>query len=694
MPQTSENVPAVSLLQRRLDWSPVPRYCIAIAAACIAAVLSRIARNYGAVESEHGILVTAIAVAGWYGGRGPAGLATVLALLISGGFFTSPVDFLVGTWARSGLSLLLLLIEGALLSWISSGGGGVKGPAGPVADADSAAEWSADLAADSPATSSSASLSVGPVIDYQRIVDGVKGCAILSVDPSGRVASWTDAGERMTGFANEEIIGMPLSLLDVDVVNSGDAFRQAMQVARDSGNGTSLQRRCVRKDGTEFWADVVIGTILNDGGDLSGFTVVLRDITARKEEEALLEKRSRQLIEASRLKDEFLATVSHELRTPLNSILGWAQLFRAGKLDESGQAHALQTIEQSAKTQARLIEDLLDVSRIITGKMRLDVHSVQMTDVIEAAVETVRPAAEAKNISIQLMLEPAGCTVFGDPNRLQQIVWNVLSNAIKFTPPDGVVQVTLRRKESSVQVLVKDNGAGIDPEFLPQMFDAFRQADSSSTRSHKGLGLGLTIVRRLIELHGGTVRGESGGAGGGTIIEMTLPVATTPKSSAAISTIEPVVKPLQDPPISQTSLMTQQSLRVVVVDDDPEARELIATVLSQSGIEADVVGSAAEGLSAIERVKPDVVVSDIEMPVEDGYMFIHEVRALDAEHGGRTPAVALTAYTRAEDRRRTLAAGFQMHLGKPIEAEELVNAIMMLAGQRRKGNNHAQTARH
>ena len=653
-------------------WSRLPRYCVAIAMVCLSAVLARVGRFLGDFESEHALLVFAIAISGWCGGAGPAALATVMATLIAGGFFTSPGGFLMGVSPYQDIALLFLIGEGMVLAWISGLRNMRKG--------------------DQAAGGRTVAKPTASGIDYRRIVESATGCVILLVDTHGRVRTWPRAGEEVTGFLKQEIVGMPLSLLDVDVATSGVAFRRSMEIARQSGSA-ALQTRCVRKGGSEFWADIVVGTVKNASGELDGFSVVLRDITARKQAEDLLEQRSRQLIEASRLKDEFLATVSHELRTPLNSILGWTQLFRAGKLDDAGRTHALETIEQSAKTQARLIEDLLDVSRIVTGKMRLEIRSVEMTEVIEAAVETIRPAADAKNIAIHLILEPVGCPVFGDPNRLQQVVWNLLSNAIKFTQQGGAVQILLHRRDSMLQVLVKDNGIGIKPDFLQHVFDAFRQADSSSTRSHKGLGLGLTIVRCLIELHGGTIRAESAGEGLGTTMEIMLPVASLPKSSPVISTLDPEHRPVAAIPIPYARLEVKD-LRAVVVDDDPGARELISTVLSHNGVDVEAFGTASEGLEAIERLLPDVLISDIEMPEEDGYMFIQEVRALDADRGGRTPAIALTAYTRAEDRSRSLAAGFQMHLSKPVDAEELLNAILVLASQKKKGASHAQVTRN
>ena len=651
------------------------QYAIAIAAVCIGAALSTTMAIMGEVRAEHGLLITAIALAASFGGCGPALLATVLATVYSGGFLTDPNGFLLGQRPEQTGAWVLLLLEGALTTLIST----YVRPA-----------WFSGRFQDGKLRKQSTS----PDIDYKGIVDSIKGFAIVLLDTHGRVVTWTASGETITGCTSSEMIGVRFSILDADVTKAEAAYSQAMDTAVTRGNA-ALQRRCLRKSGTEFWADIVIGSVFNHRGELRGFSIALRDITSRKHAEDLLERRSQQLIEAGRLKDEFLATVSHELRTPLNSILGWAQLFRAGKLDEAGRRHALETIESSARTQSRLIEDLLDVSRIVTGKMRLEARSLQFAEVVKEALETIRPAAEAKGIAIHFNQESVRCPVFGDPARMQQIVWNLLSNAIKFTPQGGSVDVRLQRQSSTVQLQIKDTGIGIDEEFLPYIFDAFRQADRSSTRAHKGLGLGLSIVQRLTELHGGTVRAHSDGPGKGTTIDLAFPVETTPKSTPVIETIEPGAHPLTvDTVVWEEPLTATNSLRVVVVDDDPEAREMISTMLLHRGIHVDAVSSAAEGVSAVERLHPDVVVSDIEMPEEDGYAFIQEVRALDADHGGRTPAVALTAYTRAEDRSRSLAAGFQLHLAKPVECDELVNAIITLAVSRRKGPANVQTTRH
>jgi signal transduction histidine kinase/CheY-like chemotaxis protein len=398
-----------------------------------------------------------------------------------------------------------------------------------------------------------------------------------------------------------------------------------------------------------------------------------------RSKEATYQQHAEEMAEASRLKDEFLATVSHELRTPLNAILGWAQLCRGDKLDDAARAHALETIEQSAKIQARLIEDLLDISRIVTGKMRLDVGVVQLADVVEAAIETVRPAADAKEISVHTRMPSAAGSVFGDAKRLQQVAWNLISNAIKFTPRGGTVHVQLERHNSHVELTISDTGVGIKASFLPYVFDAFRQADSSSTRLHKGLGLGLDIVRRLVELHGGTVHAESAGEGQGATFRVRLPVA--PRDAVSRDSTRSYGPSGRN--MVEEAAPALRGLRVVLVDDDSSAREMLTAMLARCGVEVTAAASAAEGLVAVQRLKPHVLLSDIEMPEEDGYTLIRKVRELSPEQGGRTPALALTAYTRVEDRSRAFLAGFQMHLAKPVESEELIVAIATLAAQTR-----------
>jgi PAS domain S-box-containing protein len=378
--------------------------------------------------------------------------------------------------------------------------------------------------------------------------------------------------------------------------------------------------------------------------------------------------------EANRAKDEFLAVVSHELRTPLNAISGWVHMLREGGLSAEKSRHAIETIERNARAQNQLIEDLLDVSRIVSGKLRLDVETVDLALVIERAVETVRPAAAVKNITIREMLDPKATPVFGDPDRLQQIVWNLLSNAVKFSSKDREVRVILRKLESSVEIIVKDQGAGIDPAFLPHVFERFRQADGSTTRTKGGLGLGLAIVRNLVELHGGSVRAESDGLGQGAAFCVSLPIAPIRTPSFArppLLQLAPSAPKAHCPP-------ELEGVHVLVVDDEQDARELVAELLSRCKLRVSTAGSAQEALRIVQAERPGVIVSDIGMPEEDGYSLIRKVRALPPSEGGNTPAIALTAYARTEERTKTLVAGFNMHVPKPVEPAELLAVLASL----------------
>jgi signal transduction histidine kinase len=395
--------------------------------------------------------------------------------------------------------------------------------------------------------------------------------------------------------------------------------------------------------------------------------LVEREREARAESEA-----------ANRTKDEFLAVLSHELRTPLNAIFGWARMLQSGRLEGDATAQALDVIVRNADMQVRLIDDLLDVSRIVAGRMRLDVQPVDLHAVVQAALDTVEPAAAAKEIRLQSVLDPAASSATGDPNRLQQVVWNLLVNAVKFTPKSGRVQVHLQRVDSHVEIVVSDTGQGIRRELLPHIFERFRQADSTSTRAHAGLGLGLALVRHLVELHGGTVTAESPGDGKGARFTVRLPLAAT--------VIEPDPEAARGRPAARTALQrpagpSLRGVRVLMVDDDRASLDLIARIITDASGEARTATSAAEGLLALQSWRPDVLVSDIEMPGEDGYTLIRKVRELDPADGGKTPAIALTAYGRTEDRVRTLSAGYSMHVPKPVDPVELTTIIASLAGR-------------
>jgi signal transduction histidine kinase/ActR/RegA family two-component response regulator len=400
-----------------------------------------------------------------------------------------------------------------------------------------------------------------------------------------------------------------------------------------------------------------------------------------KERESLLaseQEARRQAEVASRAKDEFLSLLSHELRTPLNAILGWTRMLTTGKLDADNFTRAIETIDRNAKLQARLIEDMLDVSRIISGKLRLDAHPVDLTTVINTAVDTSRPAADAKDIRIQVVMDFGTGFVLGDPVRLQQVIWNLLSNAIKFTPKRGRIQVQLERVNSHIEITVSDTGPGIDEEFLPYVFDRFRQGDSTSSKKHGGLGLGLAIVRHLVELHGGTVEADNRADKQGAIFTVKLPVMVirTPTGSltSEIERVHPVVSkamPFDCPP-------SLQGVKVLAVDDEADARHLLTVVLEECGAEVGTCSSATEALVMIEEYEPDVLVSDIGMPEEDGYSLIKKVRERESETGKRIPAVALTAFARMEDRLQALSSGYNMHVPKPVEPAELVMVIASL----------------
>jgi len=424
-------------------------------------------------------------------------------------------------------------------------------------------------------------------------------------------------------------------------------------------------------DGTRI-ADASITAVKTSDGRVEFFIIQASDITERKRVEEERERLLLEAQEANRLKDEFLATVSHELRTPLTAILGWSHLLRGGQLDDEGAVKALETIERNARAQSQLIDDLLDVSRIVTGKLRLEVVPVSPRSFIDPAVDAVRPAAEAKGVRLEKVIDTGVVTVMGDAARLRQVVWNLLTNAVKFTPRGGRVQVRLERVNSRVEIAISDTGAGIDPEFLPHVFERFRQADQRTTRQHGGLGLGLAIVRHLIELHGGSVWADSAGAGTGATFTLTLPVAAVHRRE---DVEEYVQQASRDVPPANECPERLDGVRVLVVDDEPDARDMLSAGLGHCGAQVTAASSAREALEALAGLKFDVLISDIGMPDVDGYELIRLVRELPPEVGGRTPAVALTAYARAEDRLRALRAGFEMHVSKPVELTELVVVI-------------------
>jgi PAS domain S-box-containing protein len=532
------------------------------------------------------------------------------------------------------------------------------------------------------------------------LISSVKDYAIFILDPDGHVATWNPGAERLKGYSTSEIVGRHFSAFYPEEDVRRGKCEHELEVAQRLGRLEDEGWR-IRKDGSRFWANVVITPIRDERQALVGFAKVTRDLSDRKrhEEERLARvgaEEARRLAElnqaranavaeelrqardkaqqASRLKDDFLATVSHELRTPLHAILGWARMLEDGALTPEKRVSALQTITRNALAQTQIIDDLLDVSRIIAGQLRLDVDLVDINQIVGAAIDVVRPAAEAKGVALQWMLNPDAGVIKGDAGRLQQILWNLLTNAVKFTPRGGRVHVTLHRADSYAQIDIADTGKGIAPQFLSRVFDRFTQQDASNTRTAGGLGLGLAIVKHLVELHGGTVEAFSEGENTGATFTVRIPFAPVRVPQASSPSTVPPLDEVRFPDVLR-------GLHVLVVDDEPDARELVQVVLERGGATVTLASTGAQALECIGERKPDVIVSDIGIPDEDGYVFIRKLRALPPEAGGRIPAVALTAYARAEDRRKALVAGFQNHAGKPIEPHELVIVVANLAGR-------------
>lgn len=469
--------------------------------------------------------------------------------------------------------------------------------------------------------------------------------------------------------------------------DDAERARQRWKHSLGTGETYEIEYRFRRHDGEYRWFLARALPVRDGEGRILKWYGTCTDIHDQKlfqtQREQLLESERSARTEAeraSRMKDEFLATLSHELRTPLNAILGWSQILASGSRDADDLAEGLRTIERNARAQTQIIEDLLDMSRIISGKVRLDVQRIDLASVVHGAVETVRPAAEAKGIRLQAVLDPSSGPVSGDPNRLQQVLWNLLTNAIKFTPRGGRVQVLLERVNSHLELSVIDTGEGIKPEFLPHVFDRFRQADATTTRRHGGLGLGLAIVKQLVELHGGNIRVKSPGMGMGATFIVSLPLTVVHP--------EPAAEPPRRHPVARTTgvvapdlCLSLAGVKVLVVDDEADARNLVRRLLEDCEAVVTTAASAAEALRSMEADPPDVLVSDIGMPNEDGYALIQQVRALGTDRGGNVPAAALTAYARSEDRMRSVLAGFQMHIAKPVEPAELITMVASLAGR-------------
>ncbi|HEV7300230.1 MAG TPA: ATP-binding protein [Tepidisphaeraceae bacterium] len=528
-----------------------------------------------------------------------------------------------------------------------------------------------------------------------RLALAIAGMGTFDIDLLTDDVIVNEAGRAIYGWPDQE----PLTFAKVQGHFHPDDRAMVMEsvAAAMDPNGPgefAVEQRIVRTDGAVRWIRVrgrVTFASPKGAGHLRPIRCIgtYLDVTDQKEaehqREQLLSAERGARFEAERagrMKDEFLATLSHELRTPLNAILGWSSLLsnRPGVRDDDDLRAGLETIERNARAQAQIIEDLLDMSSIISGKVRLDVQRVDLAVLLQHGIETVRPAAEVKNVTLSAVLDPSVGPVSGDPNRLQQVFWNLLNNAVKFTSRGGRVQVALEHASSHVEVSVVDTGQGISAQFLPHVFDRFRQADASTTRQHGGLGLGLSIVKQLVELHGGSVRAKSDGVGLGATIVVALPLASVQS--------DPSPKPaLEHPAVSLHTEMHRQAclqlegVRVLVVDDEADGRTVVRRLLEECGAIVRTASSAGEAFDFYRSEAPDVLVSDIGMPKEDGYSLIRRIRALDPTQGGKVPAVALTAYARPEDRIRAVQAGFQMHVVKPVEPAELITMVASLVGR-------------
>ncbi|PSM49428.1 histidine kinase [Chroococcidiopsis sp. CCALA 051] len=686
-------------------------YGVAVVAVAIAFLLTQLV--WGLIQPHlYPLFLAAVMASSWYGGIGPGLLATVLAAVLCNHFFVPPLySSLPG---RDGIvGLIQFGLVAGFISFLNS----------RLRSTQHRAERNAREAEQNYEFLRQSQENLRRSEErYRILVEGVTEYAIFMLDPNGIFASWNVGSERMLGYSEAEILGQPFARIFTSEAIQQGLHAQVLQMA--IAEGFSRENRWhIRKDGTYIWTHCIITVLRDEKGNLRGFAKIMQDITQRKlaeeEREELLvrEQAARAEAEAAnRAKDDFLAVVSHELRTPMTAIVGWAGMLRSGMLDDNRAALAVETIERNANLQMQLIEDLLDISRIVRGDISLNFARVDLARVITAAIEVVQPAANEKAIDLEFVRESGigrgarlcarteesgesdrSHIIWGDSERLQQVVWNLLSNAIKFTPEGGRVEVRLEKVKSQklnvknlaqdqlpttnyqlpitnfAQIQVIDTGIGIDRDFLPNVFDRFRQADSTSARSNKGLGLGLAIARHLVELHNGTIRVDSSGRGQGTTFTIELPVSERVSRAGETGEENPSAPSLQPPAPSL------RGLRVLVVDDEADARQWITVVLEESGAEVIAVASVGKALEVIEQHRPDVLISDIGMPGEDGYTLIRKIRELEPQMGGTIPAVALTGYARQEDYTKALAEGFQLHVAKPIRAAELVAVVTSLA---------------
>ncbi|MBD2307730.1 PAS domain S-box protein [Chroococcidiopsis sp. FACHB-1243] len=705
-------------------YSHIKGYTVAPIAVVIAFLLTQLV--WWLIQPHlYPLFLAAVMVSSWSGGIGPGLFATVLSAVLCNYFFIPPVYSLVLN--RDGIvGLLQFALVALLISFLNA----------TLRSTQRQAELNAKEAQRNYEYLQQSQENLHQSEErYRLFVEGATNYAIFMMNADGQITSWNVGAERILGYSEAEAIGQPLSLIFTPEDIEQGVPQQAL--GRAVAEGMSRDDRWhLCKNGSRFWAHGVVTPIRDAAGSLRGFAKILQDLTERKqseeEREQLLfrEQAARAEAEAAnRAKDNFLAVVSHELRTPMTAIIGWAGMLRSGMLDESRATGAIESIERNASWQIQLIEDLLDISRIIRGEISLNFTQVNLVEVITAALEVVHPTAVKKEIELEFVRDSLGeigkrvegevssgtkpssresgvgsrgsdsspLLIWGDSERLQQVIVNLLSNAVKFTPEGGRVGVRLTQGSREqragsrgkfttyhcdAQIQVIDTGIGISPDFLPYIFDRFRQADSTSARSNKGLGLGLAIARHLVELHGGSIQANSPGRGQGTTFTVKLPVRdASPINSVQVSS---AADQMHSPAtvgdaMSSDNPPTLNGLRVLIVEDEADTREWISTVLETCGARVIAVNSVDEAMVALETERPDVLISDVGLPGEDGYGLIRKIRELEPRMGGTIPAVALTAYARVEDYQEAIAAGFQLHVAKPIRAAELIAIVASLA---------------
>ncbi|MBV6626126.1 MAG: response regulator [Rivularia sp. (in: Bacteria)] len=507
--------------------------------------------------------------------------------------------------------------------------------------------------------------------DMLRAVVQSSPVAIVTLSLDYQVLTWNKTAEQVYGWKASEVLHKQLPVIPQ---RSKSAFNGCVERLTQNQTLKNLEFRHLKKDGSEVDINVSLAPLHDNKGNSCCFIMTAVDITLSKQVEAerkVLLQRERKARadaeQASLIKDEFLAIVSHELRTPLNAILGWTKLINSGRIKPERFQQALEVIDRNATLQAQLIEDLLDISRIIRGQLHLELHPVNLASVINEAVETLHLAAEAKSICVELNLDENVRNIVGDSNRISQVMWNLVSNAIKFTDIGGTIEISLQEVGSNAQIQVRDTGIGIGEDFIDSVFEYFRQADGSTTRSKGGLGLGLAITRNLVEAHGGNIQVESPGVGLGTVFTVKFPVVF---NNAADS---------ESAKLLENSPKELASTRILVVDDEPDARELVAFILEEQGAQIEIADSAKQALCKLEEFVPDVLISDIGMPGEDGFSLLSKIRKLSSNKGSNVAAIALTAFATQQDRERAIEAGFQAHLAKPFDADELINLVINLS---------------